>query len=82
MCLFLTTKYKELLKTVRKKERRVLEIASVLTTTTTTKFTPKYIVLLHVFLLQLANKKLVLKLLKGKSYSKHMELAESLHPSG
>jgi len=39
MCLFLTTKYKELLKTIRK-VRRVLEIASVLTTTT--KFTPKY----------------------------------------
>lgn len=75
---FLTTKYKELLKTVRK-VGRVLEIASVLTTT---KFIPKYIVLLHIFLLQLANKKLKIKLVKGKSYSKHMELAESLHPSG
>lgn len=73
---FLTTKYKELLKTVRK-VGRVLEIASVLTTT---KFIPKYIVLLHI--LQLANKKLKIKLVKGKSYSKHMELAESLHPSG
>ena len=75
MCAFFN---RELLKTVRK-VGRVLEIASVLTTT---KFIPKYIALLHIFLLQLANKKLKIKLVKGKSYSKHMELAESLHPSG